>query len=448
MLWSKWRIVFLLTFISIFNFSESFSQNVFDIENEKGEYRQKFELVNGLVIIPVEVNGRELSFLLDTGVDSTILFSFAEEDSIQLKNPSVIYLKGLGEGEPLRALKSTHNTIKMGDVIGRNQSIYILEGGVLNISNRLGVAINGIIGYEFFKDFVVKFNYDREVMDIYQNWRYDYKKCKRCVELPLSFYKNKPYISVEIELENSAPQMVNMLLDSGSGDAVWLLENPEKNINIPNESFNDFLGFGISGSVYGQRSRINKLSVGKFDLNQVTVSFPDSLYTQNTETDEYRDGSIGSQVLERFHSIFDYSRRKLILKPNRNFRKAFEYNMSGVVLEHSGYNIVKSENINSIPFELESDNGDALTLYQSKRQVEYVLEASYSVAEIRPGSPAEIAGLKVGDEILRLNRRPVYKYNLQKLAQIFSSKEGKRIKLEIMRGEIFMEIEFKLKRIL
>lgn len=168
-------------------FSKGFSQNDFYIENEHGYFKQKFELANDLVKIPVEINGRELSFLLDTGVSSTILFSFSETDSASVNNPSVIYLKGMGSGNPLRALKSENNILKLGDAVSRNLDIYIIEGEIFSISNRLGVALNGILGYDFFKDFVVEMNYKSKKMKVFEKGAYVYKKCRRCVDLPLVF---------------------------------------------------------------------------------------------------------------------------------------------------------------------------------------------------------------------------------------------------------------------
>ena len=42
----------------------------------------KFKLVNNLIIVPLEINGKELSFILDTGVNKTIIFNLSENDSI------------------------------------------------------------------------------------------------------------------------------------------------------------------------------------------------------------------------------------------------------------------------------------------------------------------------------------------------------------------------------
>jgi hypothetical protein len=65
------KIVFLLFCCSLF----SFSQGKFVLQ---GADRDKihFKLINNLIIIPVEINGVELSFLLDTGVSKPIIFNF------------------------------------------------------------------------------------------------------------------------------------------------------------------------------------------------------------------------------------------------------------------------------------------------------------------------------------------------------------------------------------
>lgn len=442
---SAWIIIILISAI----FPNAFSQNDFVIENDKGKFKQKFDLINDLVIVPVEVNGRELSFLLDTGVNSTIIFSLSSEDSTSVNNPLTVYLKGMGVGKPLRALKSSHNTLKVGDAVSRDHSIYIIEGEVFSISNRLGFALNGILGYEFFKEFVIEFNYKRKFMKVFNKNEYEYSDCRRCIDLPLKFYRNKPYVELEVSIEGEGAKAVDLLVDSGSGDALWLFNNEERGIYLPERSFEDFLGFGISGSVYGHRSRIDALSLGRYVLEDITVSYPDSLSLEAVSSFEERDGSVGAQVLKRFHSVVDYNAKNLRLKPNNDFHDPFEYNMSGVVVKHNGYQVVK----NTAPantFQIQDDDPaeEGARVYQTTRQVVYSLEPSYEVAEIRPDSPAEISGLMIGDEIIKLNGRPAYKFTLQKISEIFSSKEGKRIRMEVLREGQVLEIEFRLERIL
>ncbi|MFT7073231.1 MAG: hypothetical protein ACJA1Z_003507 [Patiriisocius sp.] len=42
------------------------------------------------------MNGVELSFLLDTGVQNRILLSLTEADSVSIKNVNAINLRGIG----------------------------------------------------------------------------------------------------------------------------------------------------------------------------------------------------------------------------------------------------------------------------------------------------------------------------------------------------------------
>ena len=68
----------------------------------KNYFQLPFQLIHDLVIVPVEINGVELSFLLDTGVDLTILFNLTEVESQNVKNAARILLKGLGAGDPVQ----------------------------------------------------------------------------------------------------------------------------------------------------------------------------------------------------------------------------------------------------------------------------------------------------------------------------------------------------------
>ncbi|MFV8224828.1 aspartyl protease family protein [Christiangramia aquimixticola] len=441
---TKYLLVFFILILS----ASIYSQNNFRIENGKGKFTAKFDLVNDLVIIPISVNGQPLSFLLDTGVDSTILFDHAEGDTIDLNSQSVIYLKGLGDGKPLRAILSRGNEVQFGDAISDKHNIYVIQGGVFNLSNRMGVAINGILGYDFFKNFIVEFNYRREKVSVFDPQYYEYGKCGKCIDLPLSFYKKKPYIDAEVVLDDNQKKKVKLLLDSGSGDAIWLFQNQEKGIELPEASFSDFLGFGISGSVYGDRTRIKELHIGKFQLMDVTASFPDSTSLAYMDNFEARNGTLGAQVIKRFHSVIDYRGRNIRLKPNGDFREPFEYDMSGVVVKHSGFKIVKNKDLNSQRYSDEEGPERGVMVYKTSVQVFYSMEPNYEIAEIRPDSPAEFAGLKIGDELLKLNGKVVHKYSLENINRVLSSGEGKRIRMEVLREGKPVKLSFVLKRIL
>lgn len=242
---------------------------------------------------------------------------------------------------------------------------------------------------------------------------------------------------------------MNLLIDSGLGDALWMLRDEKKRINVPERSFEDFLGYGMGGSVYVLRARITSLKLGRFELEAVTASFPDTLYIKDMETYELRDGSLGSQVLKRFDLTFDYSNKKLRLSPNKNFRLAFEYDMNGVIIAHKGYSIVQKIRSGIVPKDNNRENNEpGILVYKSDSEVEFTLEPQYEIVEIRPNSPAEKAGLQIGDILLDINGKKAYRYKLTQINSILSSGEGKRIRFKIMRNGMEKMISFELEKIL
>ena len=68
-------------------------------------------MVKGLMIVPITINNVKLSFLLDTGVEKTILFGIGDRDSLELYDVVPIQLRGLGQGEIITAYKSLNNQV-------------------------------------------------------------------------------------------------------------------------------------------------------------------------------------------------------------------------------------------------------------------------------------------------------------------------------------------------
>ena len=269
-----------------------------------------FELVNNLVIVPVEVNGDKLSFLLDTGVNSTILFGITEADSLRVNNAKPIKVRGLGEGSGVIALKSENNELRIGDAIDRNHSINVIFEESLNFSTRMGIPIHGIIGYHFFKSFVVKTDYASKKLTFYNPIHYRKKNCTGCLELDLQFHNNKPYAKIEIAHLNKSSEEMTLLVDSGSSDALWLFEEGGILSSDPKKYFDDFLGLGFSGNIFGKRSKIDEVWLGDFYLKEVKVAFPDKSATEGIKFFEDRDGSIGGDLLKRFTVTMIISQRQ------------------------------------------------------------------------------------------------------------------------------------------
>ena len=70
------------------------------------------------------------------------------------------------------------------------------------------------------------------------------------------------------------------------------------------------------------------------------------------------------------------------------------------------------------------------------------------MSNIRPNSPAEKAGLKIGDKITEIDNHNMQRMTIEKINKLLKSEEGKTITLEVVRNNKPIKIKFQLKKIL
>lgn len=406
----------------------------------------RFQLINNLIVIPVDVNGSHLSFILDTGVDKTILFNLSKIDSVGLNNVKKITLQGLGDGTPVEALLSQKNNIKIKNYISTNENIYVILRDKFDISSKMGITIHGVIGYSLLKDAIVKINYSTKMIYFYNPTTFKPSTCRKCEVFPLQFYRNKPYIKAKVQLDTigNVKTGVKLLIDTGGSDAIWLFENTKEVIKTPKRSFRDILGEGFSGTIYGNRSRVKELSLGRFRIKNPTVSFLDSASTYYARQFATRNGSVGGNILKRFKVWIDYPNKQITLKKNGSFRGGFEYNMSGIDVVYNGKVLIKElENILVGEFETnQSRSGFNSISFVSNYQFRF--KPSYVIHKVLEKSPGGIAGLLKGDIILKINGEPAHQYSLKQLLGKFQKKHNKRIRMVVKRGFQVLKFEFRL----
>tara|TARA_R110000744_G_scaffold3911_5_gene14420 strand:- start:422 stop:1753 length:1332 start_codon:yes stop_codon:yes gene_type:complete len=434
------------TFLSILLvccFSFSGLAQTYKLPAGKKFHKVKFQLINNLIVIPIEVNGSELSFVLDSGVGTPILFNLADQDSIQLNNVTEITINGLGEGDPINALKSTGNFVQLGNAKNTSQNMYVVMDAGINFSPSLGIPVHGIIGYDLFRDFVVDINYINKTIKFYDPNLYKYRTSKNTRVVDMSVIRRKAYLDAFVMINKTDEIPVKMLLDTGSSDAVWLFE--DERIQLPEKHYEVFLGQGLAGNIYGKRTKINHLKIADFILSDAKAAFPD-METFTTITDfGGRNGSLGGEVIKRFNIAFDYTNKKLILTKNSNFDKLFQYNISGIDLQHAGMRYV-SERIsdaNGVVHKDAKSYGNVQIVLQGATRLSLVPEII--VSGIRQGSPAHSAGLREGDVILAVNGKRIHRYKLQEIMHMLNFKKDKKIKVLVERYDNDLLFSFVLK---
>ncbi len=426
----------------------SYSQNGFRLPHQQKKDRIKFELLNNLVVVPVEVNGKELTFILDTGARNSMLFSLSEIDSIEVKNVTPIKIRGLGTGGTIDALKSLNNQIKIGDAVDNDHTLFVIFDESINFSPRMGIPVHGILGYDFFKDFIVKTDYSREELTIYNPRHYQERNCRKCETMDIFLKDDKPYLKTPIVHDNDTTE-VTLLIDSGASDALWLFNEDWSITEEPKNYFDDFLGLGISGGIYGKRSKLDGILFGDYSFKRVNVSFPEHKALEEIVLFDERDGSLGGDILKRFTVIMDYGSKKMILRRNRFYKSPFHYNMAGLVVEHDGLVSVssfsKTEEISLEPGVNSANNSIEIRVNPI---LNFFLAPKYIIAEVRKDSPAALAGIEKGDELLTLNGKAAYKFKLFEITELFTSKSNRKISVEIKRNGRIFKKKFVLKDVI
>lgn len=405
-----------------------------------------FKLINNLIIIPVEVNGSKLSFILDSGVSAPVVFNLTSSDTLELKNAEKIQIRGLGTGEPIEALHSKRNRFRIGNLFAVNKSLFIIYKEQFDLSAKLGIAVHGMIGYDLLKDFVVTINYATKKITFTDPESYRYRRCSKCETFDLEFYKKKPYINGEVVVLNSYKKMpVKLLIDSGGSDALWLFE--DETFQVPEKAFEDFIGEGITGSIFGMRSKLKSFSLKSFVFENPNVAYLDSISTYHAKRFEERNGSLGGGILKRFKVVFDYPNKKITLKKNSMFNDKFGYNMSGIELMHNGKELVRKKGKAAFIVSKDNEATATNTVYLDVNY-DYEFQPIYKVANIRMDSPAANVGILKGDVLVKVNGTFAYNYSIEDILEKFYGVSGKRVRLRINRNGEVIDYEFKLKNLL
>lgn len=371
-----------------------------------------FKSSSNLIIIPVAINNSDtLNFILDTGVSHPIITELPFVNKLNLNFLQPINVKGLGEGEQLTAYRSGNNTINIDGLIAYDQEIHMVINENFQISHILGIPVHGLIGFNLFKDYVVKIDYATHKITLIKPEYFTYKPKEKDIVLPLTFEQNKPFVKTNIVTDKNEDVPVKLLVDTGASDAIWLSVNSDSRITLPENHIQTFLGRGLNGDLYGKKGRIGAIWVGPLVLYEPIVAFPENDLVDQLIGKNDRNGTLGAEILRRFYVTMDYPNKRLILRPNGSLKDDFNYNMSGLEV---------SNPMPGLPI--------------------------YIVSDIQKNSPAYYAGIQENDQIIAINNNSNKSLTLNDINLLFQSQEDRKIKLTVLRNGEEIKTEFFLKK--
>lgn len=359
------------------------------------------------MIVEVRINGSTtLNMILDSGATATLITELTQEDSLSLQYTSLYEIKGLGTGPGVMAYRSQMNDLKAGSVRLTNQTIFVLKENIFNLSNHVGCKINGILGADFFKNHVVRINYSTQRITLYDSETYQVPKGYEPIAMTIE--KNRMYITLPVTGSNWKVHKATLLLDTGAEVTAWFRSFGENHIAIPEKNIYRYIGQGLNGVIEGHLGRINQINMKGYILNAPVVAFPDSTSIAEVVSISDREGIIGGQLLNRFNLIFDYPKKTLWIKPNSNFKKPFNYNIAGMEIS-----------------------------------IENRFLALPEVCNVSKNSPADRAGILVGDQIFKLDEINALQTDINEIRLRFMTRSKKPVKLILLRGDttIYAEME-------
>jgi hypothetical protein len=397
---------FLLLLLMLFGYSQKSCAQFFELQNGKNKVSVPFKVIRNMIIIKLKINTYgPYNFILDTGVGFMVITEPNLVDSLHITDRRTLKLGGLGDGEDFDAYYTSPLNIEIPGINSVGVSAAIFKTDHFGLSNYAGMPIHGLLGYEFFNRLVVKINFNDSTLTAYRPGKM--KTPKKYEALPITVENNKPFLKTCVRFCDKSERECKLIVDIGAGHPLSLDDNnanpwPTKNAIAAN------LGMGLTGPIHGEISRVNQLSLGKYELTNVLSSFPEP--TGKVAIEE-RDGNLGMDVLKRFIVIFDYHNGLLYLKPRSNLKEPFERDMSGM--------------------EYYAD-GDGL-----KRIL---------ISRVERGSASDDIGLARDDEIVSVNFKPVAGMDLEDLDKLFRSGDGKGLLLQIYHDKRLSNVILTLKR--
>lgn len=400
------------------------------------------DIVNHIIMLPVHLNGEELTFILDTGVKETMLFGAV--DSVILKNVSSYNFQGLGVDKGIEGLLSLDNVLVVGDsaLVDYTHDLYVIVDSTINLSKNIGVPIHGILGSNFFQNHIVRIDYIKKRLHVFKSSEEIEDLVRKYTPVKLDIVKDRPFVDINIQVAGKNFEASRMLVDLGNSDPLMIFPSVLNDYVITSPYVYEFLGQGFNGNIYGKRNRIEGITIAGWQFKRLFVSYPDTNSYISRRLIERRVGSVGNQIMARFDVIFNYADSVMYLRKNKMYNEPFNIDMSGLEVRHSGFSWLRSR-VGNKPLSSTSDQGTTINL---GNDVMYQIELvpAYVIHHVRIGSPAFLAGVKVGDTIYKVNGKYAGKMTLEDIKEKLQARDQYAVNLEVKRGEETVKFKFKL----
>ncbi len=401
--------IFLSLFLCIQNVKAQFIN--YSITTGRSFAIIPFEMHNDFIVIPVNLQGKlPLQFILDTGAPHTLLIYKEFSDMLNIPYQRRLFIKGADRSQLIKVLLTEKINLELPEIIAKDQNILVLEENYVALDKYAGTQIDGILGIDIFKRFIVKIDYIAKKIFLFEPKKNQLNTSKYS-SIKIEEHPDKMIFRSTTSIENGKNLNVDWVIDSGAAMTVLLQKNESDTILVPSKSVPGNIGKGLGGYILGYLGKINQVNFGHYSYHNILGNFqqlPDSLYLPKSDT--IVEGLLGNKILQQFHLLFNFQEKIIYAKPNRFYSQSVENDLSGMSLFASGPYL-----------------------------------KTYEVEEVFPNSPAAQAGIQKGDVLKKINNRTTSLFTLEQIENKLKKNKGKKIKLVFKREEKKIKLELFLK---
>lgn len=363
---------------------------------------QRYLGAEGRAVIPFDYSGRHLwvrasvngqpprDFIYDTGASMTVIDSaYAAEIGLDTQGS----MQGQGAGATGSVSLATLETLSV-EGAGRGVEMPGVQVAVLSINAMLEPFFwrpcAGIVGFNFISQFVNEVDYEKAEITLYDPVTFTYAGGGEAI--PMNLAGTVPAIEMTIDGAYTGEFRV----DVGSSATVDLHRPFVEKHGLAKKIGKtvDVTSGGFGGTFTSRVTRMKSLAIGPYEWKKPIVSLSQAT-TGALASADYA-GNIGNRILERFKCTFDYERRVLYLEPVARFEAPDTFTRTGLQMART--------------------------------------DGETRIAQVIQGSPAEKAGLQVGDRVRTIDGRAADEWSRGEVEALFEDAEpGRRVTFEVDR---------------
>lgn len=279
----------------------------------------------GVVFINAQIKGISdtLTFILDTGSSGVSVDSTTCANNHLLLSRGDTSVMGIGGIEKVPVINNRSLMINALEVNNLSFRVY----NYIPLSEIYGTKIDGVLGYDFFCNYIIKIDYDLQMVEIFSKGKIKYPKGGFILHTG-----NNTLPIYHTEIKDNRKIIFPFFMDTGAGLPVLLNDDFIKDSGLMTSNKKVFItrAAGFGGKKEVRETIIKRIKLGPYFFYKV----PAFLFNDNNNITQYpfSGGLLGSEFLKKFNLVINYDKNEFYLKPNSYFDEPFDYGYSGVVI--------------------------------------------------------------------------------------------------------------------